>query len=202
MNGKECSWASNLVTSNVSPSIDVDIKCTPNQHVQFNAGVTRINLHRHKVVAKLLGLKDFNVDVSADATLHTIDNLSIILDIDAPKAKLNKAHAEVQIKPKESNERGVQVKVSNDGKNVLSGSADYTITEDKGGKTSVSGKADVKWYDETQTATFEMVRTNIDDAKNGESGSLVCSLFFGTIFCSPFFFFFFSLRLTSNDSLF
>lgn len=160
-----------METHNLHPSIHVDLKCSPNQHVQLDAGLTRINQNRHQVVAKLIGLADLNIDVSADATYHSIDNLGVIIKIDAPKAKLNKAHLEVHIKPKDSTEHGVQVKASNDGKNILSGNAHYNI-EEKAGKTEVSGRGDVKWYDETQTASFNLVRNNVED---GETGYTVSS---------------------------
>lgn len=171
VNEKQCTWTSKLEVSNLRPSIHVDLKCTPNHHVTFLAELNRISDNHNKVALKLTGLSDFNVDAAADTTYYSIDNFNVIVDLDAPKANLNKARLEVKIKPKNSEERGVQVKASNNNKNILSGSADYSISEN-GGKTSINGRGDVKWYDEAQTASFDLVH-NVEDSNTGESGSSV-----------------------------
>lgn len=168
---KKCSFDGALVTSNTNPSITVDIKCTPNHHIEFNVGLTRVSERRHKAVLKLVGLKDYSIDASADATHESIENFAVIIDIDSPKAKLNKAHIEIQAKPNAEG-RTFIVKASNDNKNILSGSATYHVKEEKG-QTVVSGEGNVKLYDQEQKASFNLVRTNFEEARDSESGWMV-----------------------------
>lgn len=170
---KECSFDGVLVTSNISPSINVEVKCTPDHHAQLNLALNRVTQNRHKIILKLTGLKDLNIDASADANHENIENFALIIDVDAPKVNLNKARLDIQAKPNAggSGIRGFEIKASNGGKNILSGYADYQVKEDKG-KTVVSGQGSVKWYDEQQKASFNLVRNNFEEARDNETGTL------------------------------
>lgn len=170
---KECSFNGVLVTSNTSPSINVEVKCSPDYHAQLNLALTRITDHRHKIVLKVSGLKDLNIDATADANHENIENFALIIDVDAPKVNLNKARLDVQAKPNAGGAgiRGFEIKASNDGKNIISGYADYQVKDDRG-KTTVSGKGSVKLYDKPQDASFHLERTNFEEPRDPETGSL------------------------------
>lgn len=172
---KECTTQLINTLSSTSPSIDIDVKCLPNHHIQFNAGLRQVSVNREKLVFKLSGVKDYDIDVSVDVSHESIENLALIVDANVPKIKIDKARLDIQAKPNAggSGVRGFEIKASNGGKNILNGFADYQIKEEKG-KTVISGNGNVKWYDEQQKASFDLVRTNLIESRDGEVGTLVC----------------------------
>lgn len=109
---------------------------------------------------------DFNILSSAEGSFQGIENYNLVLDIDSPKIQVNKVHVELNSK---KGGKGIEFKASENGKNVVSGSADFTVS-DQNGKLEIGGQGDVKFYDKQSTGNFKYVRTNFDEKKDKESG--------------------------------
>lgn len=112
---------------------------------------------------------DFYLTGDSEILFQSIENFYLISDIDSPKLKLNKVHVDVRSKSN-AGAKGIEFKATSDNKNIISGSADYTIKHD--GKTEIEGHGNVKIFDQQKTAKFVLQK----DTKSNKNGISVCRI--------------------------
>lgn len=150
-----------VVLSESNPSVDFNLGY-PGKSMKVYGAYTLMSDRAFKVESKVLNFGDFNMDANVEANFQSYETFYAKAYVDAPKLNANKVNVEVNSKPGSSG-KGVEFKASSDGKNVLSGFADYSVKE-QGKSTIIEGTGNVKLYDKQQTASFKLVREKLQEA--------------------------------------
>ncbi|XP_055601497.1 apolipophorins [Uranotaenia lowii] len=150
-----------VVLSESNPSIDLSISCPANTMKIFGS-YKLINDRAFKAEAKVQNLGDFNLDTNVEANFQSYETFYAKAYLDSAKLNANKISVELNSKPGNSG-KGVEFKASSDGKNILSGYADYSVKE-QGKSTIIEGQGNVKLYDKQQTASFKLTREKLQEA--------------------------------------
>lgn len=159
--GKAYSVDNAVVLSETSPSVDFSLGY-PDKTVKVYGGYKLLSDRAFKADAKVENFGDFNLDANVEVNFQSYEAFYAKLYLDAPKLDAKKITVEVNSKPGNSG-KGVEFKASSDGKNVLSGFADYSVKE-QGKSTVIEGQGNVKLYDKQQTASFKLVREKLQEA--------------------------------------
>lgn len=158
-----------FVLSDSTPSADVNI-FYPTNNVRVYGSFNRLGDRKFNGNVIIKNFYDFNVDATGEASYQSVENFYLKLDVDAPKIKLNKVHVDVHSK-QGSGGKGVEFLATSNSKNILSGSAEYTIKEEKG-ITIIKGQGSVKIDDQAKAASFEIKRNYFDGTKDDGTGVL------------------------------
>lgn len=160
-----------VVFSRVNPSIHIDLYYPNDGHSQLYAAVNRIGDRKFKLSLRFENINGFNLVSDAELTYQSLENFAVIIDLDSAALKANKLHLDVHTK-QSGNNRGIEFSATKENKNILSGSADYQIKEEKG-KTTIDGKGNVHLYEKSETISFQLIRNTFDGTQNNETGILV-----------------------------
>ncbi|GLV37036.1 apolipophorin [Carabus blaptoides fortunei] len=165
---KRYGLANELIISEISPSLDVNIKYPDGKNSRIYAKINKKGAQEYSGEVKIDSINDFSLDASGEANLESIDNFHILINVHSEKLKLEKIRLEALNKPAKGGKR-IQFSAKSGDKNLLSGSTSYKANEE-GGKFIVEGSGSVKVKDETKTATFKFMRQQLVQEKNGEHG--------------------------------
>lgn len=166
---KKYGFTTAFVLSDSTPSADVNL-FYPSNNVRLYGSFNRLGDKKYNGNVIIKNFYDFNVDATGEASYQSVENFYLKLDVDAPKIKLNKVHVDVHSK-QGSGGKGVEFLATSNSKNVLSGSAEYTIKEEKG-VTIIKGQGTVKIDDQSKAASFEFKRNYFDGTKDDGTGAL------------------------------
>ncbi|XP_068902272.1 apolipophorins [Tenebrio molitor] len=164
-------WTSNtdLVLSEVAPSIDIKVKCPEGKLRHLLAKVTKLSDRQLGAQLKLVNQKtNFLLEGTVDANVETIDDFHVKITANSPNLKIDKYVIEAQSKPAKTGRR-IQVTAKSGNKNILAGSTSYTAREEHG-KLMIEGSGSFKVREETKSANFKYIRENLSQSKNGETG--------------------------------
>lgn len=138
----------------------IDLKLTRPEVAEpsrFSAGVQRLAERKYAGHVLLANGPDVLLDAKAEAgtTAGTWETLYASADIQG--AKLKQVHAEVRAKTVPA--PAVEVLVTANGKNVISGQAEYTVKQGAGSAAAeVEGKGSVKIFEQQKQANFVLRR--------------------------------------------
>lgn len=159
--GKAYSVDNAVVLSETTPSVDFTLGY-PDTTVKVYGGYQLLSDRAFKANAKVQNFGDFNLDANVEANFQSYETFYAKVYLDAPKLDAKKVTVEANSKPGNTG-KGVEFKATSDGKNVLSGFADYSVKE-QGKSTVIEGQGNVKLYDKQQTASFKLVREKLQEA--------------------------------------
>lgn len=162
-----------VVVSRLNPSIQIDAYY-PSGHSQVAASLSRLNDRKYKSTLRIVNLNGFHLTSDAELSYQSIENFGLIFDLDSEALKANKLHIDIHSK-QNGNNKGIEFSATEKDKNIVSGTADYQVKEEKG-KTTVEGKGNVNWYDKSSAITFQFMKNTFDEAHNNETGVMVCSI--------------------------
>jgi len=157
-----------VVTSQLSPSFTLDLYYPQDKHSQIAIIVNRIADRKFKLGVRLVNINNFQLTGDIELSYQSVENFGLIVDLDAPTLKANKLHIDIHSKPS-GNNKGIEFSASVQNKNVISGTADYLVKQEKG-KTTIEGKGNVNWYDKSSGITFQFMRNTFNQAENNETG--------------------------------
>lgn len=157
-----------VVASDANPSVDVKL-VYPGKESKFAASATRLGDLKYKGQVNIENFGDFSLVGSGEASYQTTENFYLKFDVDSEKLKLNKVQVEVKTKPGSGGSKGVEFQLNAEGKNIVSGNADYVIKEEKG-NTIVEGSGNFKLHDKANAANFKVTRQNFEEQRDGETG--------------------------------
>lgn len=164
-------WTSNteIVLSEIAPSVDIKIKCPEGKLRQFTAKITKMSDRQLGGQLKIVNQKDnFLLEGTVDANIENVDDFHVKVTANAPTLKIDKYVIEAQNKPAKTGRR-IQVTAKSGNKNILAGSTSYTAREEHG-KVIIEGSGSFKLHEETKSANFKYIRQNLVQLKNGETG--------------------------------
>lgn len=160
-----------IVISRVNPSVNIDVYYPQDGHSQVSASVARTSDRKYKSSIRLINLNGFHFTGDAELSYQSLENFALIIDLDSQALKANKLHLEVHTK-QNGNNKGIDFSATEQSKNIISGTADYAIKEEKG-KTTVDGKGSVNWYDQQNPITFQFMKNIFDQQHNDETGVMI-----------------------------
>ncbi|XP_063705361.1 apolipophorins isoform X2 [Culicoides brevitarsis] len=152
-----------VVLSEVSPSVLVEF-VHPDKTTKLHLGVQKLEDSKYVLQVEFVNVLDYNLDLKAEAFFKSHDNFYLTVNSDSTKYK----QVVVKINSKQGG-KGVEFVGTKEGKNVLSGSAEFQVKEDKG-KTIIEGTGNVKLYEDQQATTFKFIRNKFEATKDGETG--------------------------------
>ncbi|KAG4078631.1 hypothetical protein HA402_015221 [Bradysia odoriphaga] len=150
----------------VNPKVDIVLTYPNHPDVKFFFESHNLGDSKYNGKLNMENFGDFNLISSAEGSFQSLENYYLIVDIDSPKMQINKVHVEMNSK---KGGKGIEFKATEGGKNVISGSADFTV-QDQNGKLEIGGQGDFKFYEKQSTGNFKYVRTNFDEKQHKESG--------------------------------
>lgn len=154
---KRYELTSQISTSDVRPSVKIILSHPGGEPIRVGASFNRLGERKFNGHIELANIGAVNLDAKTEVSAATIESFSSTFDVDAPRLRLNKIHAEVRAKPG-SGGKGVEFSATSEGKNIISGSADYTIKQNGG--TDIEGRGTVKIYDQQKSANFVLRQNN------------------------------------------
>jgi len=157
-----------VVLSQLNPSFTLDLYYPPDKHTHISFTLTRVQDRKHKLSVRLLNINNFQLNGDVELSYQSVENFGIIIDLDAPALRANKLHIDIHSK-QNGNNKGVEFSITEQGKNIISGAADYAVKQEKG-KTTLDGKGTVNWYDKPSALTFQFLRNTFTQAENNETG--------------------------------
>lgn len=157
------SYNSIIVLSEISPIMSIEL-VYPEKTIKMYLAVQKLEDFKYATQVKLENVMNYNLDMNAEALFKSPENFYLKLNLDS--TNLKKVVVEINSKP---GGKGVEFKGIKDGKNLLSGTADFQVKEDKG-KTIIEGSGNVKWYEESQVTTFKFIRNKFEAKTDGEVG--------------------------------
>lgn len=163
---KRYAFVSQTSFTTMNPKVDVILTYPNNPDVKFFFELHNLGESKYNAKLNMENFGDFNFISSAEGSFQSIENYHLVLDVDSPKMQIKKVHVEMNSK---KGGKGIEFKVTENGKNIVSGSADFTV-QDQSGKLEIGGQGDVKFYDKQSTGNFKYVRTNFDEKQHKESG--------------------------------
>lgn len=148
---KRYELTSQIGTSDTNPSVKLSLTHPSGEPIRIGASFNRLGERKFKGHVELANVGTVNLDAKTEVSAATLENFSATLDVDAPRLRLKKVHAEVRAKPGSAG-KGVEFSATSEGKNIISGSADYTVKQNGG--TDIEGRGTVKIYDQQKSANF------------------------------------------------
>lgn len=106
--------------SEISPSLDVKISYPDGKHSRIYARITKNTNVEYTGEVKIDSINDFSLDASGEATLESVDNFHILINVHSDKLKLEKIKLEAFNKPAKGGKR-IQFSAKSGDKNLLSG---------------------------------------------------------------------------------
>ncbi|KAJ8950746.1 hypothetical protein NQ318_011239 [Aromia moschata] len=152
--GKTWDLTSELLASELTPLINVKLKCPEGKVSQFYVKGNK--------------QQNFLLEGNIDANIESIEQFFIKGNVHSPNLKLDKVSFEAHNKPGKTGRR-IQVVVKSAGKNLLSGSTSYQAREEQG-RYVVEGSGSFKIKEETKSSNFKYICQRLSQEKNGEDG--------------------------------
>lgn len=189
-----------MVVSQLNPSFTLDLYYPQDKHSKIAIVTNRVGDHKYKLSVSLENINNFHLNGDAELSYYSLENFGLVFDLDAPTLKANKLHVDIHTK-QNGNNKGIEFVVTEQTKNIISGTADYSVKQEKG-KTTIEGKGIVNYYDKPSSLSFQFMRSTFNQAENHETGVSVsveiCSskhnLFsFQPAFTAPIWAFFFKI---------
>uniref|UniRef100_A0A336M8K5 CSON013728 protein n=1 Tax=Culicoides sonorensis TaxID=179676 RepID=A0A336M8K5_CULSO len=163
VDGRAYAYNGAVVLSEVAPSVLVEF-VYPEKTVKMYLGVQKVEDFKYATQVEIVNLLDFNLDLKGEAYFKSPENFYLNVNFDSTKYK------QVVIKiTSKAGGKGVDFLCSKQGSNLLSGSAEFAVKEDKG-KTIIEGTGNLKLYEENQATTFKFIRNKFEGTKDGETG--------------------------------
>lgn len=160
--------ANAVVASQLSPSFVLDVYYPQNKHSKIAVTVNRIGDQKYKLSVRLDNINNFQLAGDIELSYQNVENFGLIVDLDSAALKANKIHVDIHTKAS-GNNKGIELVATEANKNIISGSADYLVKQEKG-KTTIEGKGNVNWYDKSSALTFQFMRNTFTQSENGETG--------------------------------
>ncbi|XP_031633758.1 apolipophorins-like [Contarinia nasturtii] len=157
-----------VVASNLSPSFTLDVYYPQEKHSQIAVVVSRIADRKHKLSVRLVNINSFQLTSDVELSYQSVENFGLIIDLDSAALKANKLHIDIHSK-QSGNNKGIEFSATEQNRNIISGTADYSVKQEKG-KSTIEGKGNVNWYDKSSALTFQFVRSTFNQAENNETG--------------------------------
>lgn len=157
-----------VVASQLNPSFTLDVYYPQDKHSKVAILVNRVGDQKYKLSVRLENINNFQLAGDVELSFQNIENFGLIIDLDSAALKANKLHLDIHTK-QSGNNKGIEFIATEQNKNIISGTADYLIKQEKG-KTTIEGKGNVNWYDKSSALTFQFVRSTFNQAENGETG--------------------------------
>lgn len=157
-----------VVTTQLSPSFTLDVYYPQDKHSQVSIVVNRIADRKYKLAVRLVNINNFQLTGDVELTYQSVENFGLVLDLDSAALKANKLHVDIHSK-QSGNNKGIEFSATEQNKNIVSGTADYLVKQEKG-KTIIEGKGNVNWYDKSSALTFQFMRSTFNQAENNETG--------------------------------
>lgn len=157
-----------VVTSQLSPSFTLDVYYPQDKHSQISVVVSRIADRKYKLSVRLVNINNFQLTGDVELSFQSVENFGLVVDLDSAALKANKFHLDIHSK-QNGNNKGIEFSATEQNKNIISGTADYLVKQEKG-KTTVEGKGNVNWYDKSSALSFQFVRNTFTQAENNETG--------------------------------
>lgn len=120
----------------VNPKVDVMITYPNHPDVKFFFEMHNLGDNKYNAKLNMENFGDFNFISSAEGSFQSVENYNFVLDVDSPKMQIDKVHVELNSK---KGGKGVEFKATENGKNIVSGSADFTM-QDQNGKMEITGQ--------------------------------------------------------------
>lgn len=171
VDGSKYKLVNAVVYSRVNPSVNIELYYPNDGHSQLYAALNRIGDRKFKLSLRFDNINGFNLISDAELSYQSLENFAVIIDLDSAALKANKLHLDVHTK-QSGNNRGIEFTATKQNTNILSGTADYTIKEEKS-KTTIDAKGNVNLYDKSETLSFQLIRNTLDGSQNNETGVLV-----------------------------
>lgn len=171
VDGKKYKIDQSVVISKLNPSVVITLDYPPNHHSELSFKINRLSDRKHKGSVRILNLSGFSLTGDAEVNFQSVENFSLLIDVDSAALKANKLHVEVTTK-QNSGTKSVEFRASEAEKNIVNGHADYTVKEERG-KTTIDGKGSVNWYDKAGVANFQFVKNDFDESRDNETGVML-----------------------------
>lgn len=151
------------------PKFLVTFKCPEGRVSKILAEAQIVSPLKGKGTLVIEKLYDFDLTANLDGDLTDVDNFYVKGDVNCPTLKVSKYEFDVHAK-NAGGRKGIEYKVTRDGKNFISGSSDYTVKTDKG-RTIIEGKSTVKLTEgKSDDVTFKLIRNVYERSRDGEVG--------------------------------
>lgn len=171
VDGEKYKLTSDTTLSQVNPKIDLNLYAPNNKHSQVSLGLTRVGDQKYKGVARLVDVLGHDLTLDSDVTYQSVESFTVLLDIDSASLKINRVHVDVATK-NEGGSKVVTFRATEAGKEVVSGSGEITVKNERG-RTTIGGSGNVKWHDKPGVANFQLTRAALEEATNHETGFMV-----------------------------
>lgn len=165
-----------VVVSQLNPSFILDVYYPQDKHSKVAVLVTRAHDRKHKLSVRLENINNFQLTGDVELSYQSVENFGLIIDLDSAALKANKIHVDIHSK-QNGNNKGIEFSATEQNRNIVSGTADYLVKQEKG-KTTIEGKGNVNWYDKSSALTFQFMRSTFNQAENNETGVSVSEPFF------------------------
>lgn len=152
-----------VVLSEVAPSLLIEF-VHPEKTTKLYLSVQKLEDSKFVTHVQFVNLLDFNLDLNGEAYFKSPENFYLNVNSDSTKYK----QVVVKINSKAGG-KGVEFVGTKEGKNLLSGSAEFQVKEERG-KTIIEGTGNVKLYEDQQATTFKFIRNKFEATKDGETG--------------------------------
>lgn len=133
---KKYALVSHTSFTNINPKIDVLLTYPNHPDVKFFFEIHNLGDNKYDAKFNLENFGDFNFVSSAEGSFQSVENYNLVFDIDSPKLEINKVHVELKSK---KGGKGIEFKATGNGKNIVSGTADFAMT-DQNGKLEITGQ--------------------------------------------------------------
>lgn len=146
-----------LDASDAHPAVKITVTHPGGEPIRIGAAFNRLGERKFNGHIELANFGPVNVDARTDVSATSFDTFAATIDVDAPRLRLKKVHAEARAKPGSAG-KGIEFSATTEGKNIISGSADYTVKQNGG--TDIEGRGTVKIYDQQKSANFVLRQNN------------------------------------------
>lgn len=171
VDGEKYKLTTDTALSPINPKVDLNLYAPNNKHSQISLSLTRVGDQKYKGAARLVDLWGHDLTLDSDVTYQSIESFTVLLDVDSASLKINRVHVDVATK-NEGGSKTVTFRTTEAGKEILSGSGEITVKNERG-RVTVGGSGNVKWHDKPGVANFQLTQTVLDEATNHETGFMV-----------------------------
>lgn len=166
-NGEQHGLNTVFVLSDRKNGVDITAIC-PERTSKVSGYFERLGDRKGKAELKLENVGDFNFVGSLEASFQSYEDFYLKADVDSEKLDLKQVHVEANTQ-KAAGGKGVVILVTKAGENVISGTAQYTVKQDKG-KGTIEGQGQILYLKQTTNANFKLVRQTYDLNNDDEAG--------------------------------
>lgn len=167
--GKQLSLNTELILSDISPLVNLQLKTFDGKLTQFYLKTNKVSDKEFDGAAKVIyEANNFLLEGNWNVNIDNIQDFLVKANVNSPSLKLNKLSLEAQSKPGKGDRR-IQINIKSAGKNWLSGTTTYQTREDQD-KFVAEGSGSFKIKDESVSGNFKFNSQQLSIEKNGEQG--------------------------------